>query len=112
MIPRDDIITDYLTNQLHTTPETFFADKEQVVSFVKQHVLPGYITLKKLKRFTTIPLPNFAGAGLKVKEEKTENLKLPLYLLQGANILKSDWKVDNGIIHVIDKMFFPLATPA
>jgi len=105
LIPADVPFQEYLDKELQTTPEEFFTDKEKVRSLVKQHILPGYITVKKFRRFINRPLLSYEkGKEIKLSEAKDDHNK-PIFKFQDANVLKLNWKVFNGVIHVIDKLF-------
>lgn len=89
---------------------------------MKHHILHGYITRQKFKNFLDTPLVSYLeGQTVKLKKlsdsadsgddkdkkNKSKKKPQPLYSIQNAQIKKSDWKVENGLIHVIDKAFIP-----
>jgi len=105
LIPADVPFQEYLEKELQTTPENFFTDKEKVRSLVKQHILPGYITARKFKRLANTQLSSFEeGKEIRLSEDTDDDDK-PIYKFKNANILQTDWKIENGLIHVVDRLF-------
>ncbi len=128
LLPSDETIETHLTTTLKQTPDEFFSNLEKVTAFVKHHILHGYITKQKFKRFVDTPLMSYldgqtvklkklsdgddgqsGGEGDEKKKKKAKQNKKssPVYSIQSAQIKKVDWRIENGLIHVIDQAFIP-----
>lgn len=73
-------------------------NKDQLVKILTYHVVPGKVMAKDVK---TMEAETAAGASVQL----TKNYNG--VMINDANIVKTDIKASNGVIHVIDKVILP-----
>ncbi|PXA03295.1 hypothetical protein DDZ13_12790 [Coraliomargarita sinensis] len=73
-------------------------NKDQLVAILTYHVVPAKVKAKDVKAGEA-PTVNGQTATITVKDGKV--------MVEGANVVKTDVKASNGIIHVIDKVILP-----
>ena len=73
-------------------------NKDQLVKILTYHVVPGKVMAKDVK---TMKAGTAAGAEVQL----TANSKG--VMVNEANVIKTDIKASNGVIHVIDKVILP-----
>ena len=78
-------------------------NKKQLADILKYHVVKGAVTSahfpKGRSRVTTIK-----GSGARFLDGKLTGARLTV---DGARVTTADIKVDNGVIHIIDKVMLP-----
>jgi uncharacterized surface protein with fasciclin (FAS1) repeats len=85
------------------TVENLLKDIPRLKSILTYHVVPGKVTaanVAKLKNARTVE-----GEDLKIDASSWHGHKEPK--INDANIVKADIMVDNGVIHVIDRVLMP-----
>jgi uncharacterized surface protein with fasciclin (FAS1) repeats len=85
------------------TVENLLKDIPRLKSVLTYHVVAGKVTsadVVKLKTAKTVE-----GEDVKIDASKWHGHKMPK--INDAEIVKADVMVDNGVIHVIDKVLMP-----
>ena len=78
------------------------AHHDQLVAFVKYHLLQGSITLADMLQ-TNGQIPTLAGPTVVVKGIDSKAM------VNDANVLRSDTAATNGVVHWIDSVLLPPA---
>lgn len=73
--------------------------KDQLTSILLYHVVSGEVTSDKVVELTGATTVNGQRADIKVEDGKV--------MLDGATVVTTDIKCDNGVIHVIDAVILP-----
>ena len=73
-------------------------NKQKLAGILTYHVVPAKVRSKDVKPMEA-PTVNGATATIEVKDGKVT--------IEGANVVKTDIKASNGVIHVIDKVILP-----
>ena len=73
-------------------------NKEKLQSILTYHVVPGKVMAKDVKPMKA-PTVNGQKATITIKDGKV--------MIDGAEVVQTDIKTSNGVIHVIDKVILP-----
>lgn len=73
-------------------------NKDKLVAVLTYHVVPGEVLAADVVGLTEAPTVN----GQKITVNTAEGVKV-----DGANVIKTDIRCDNGVIHVIDGVILP-----
>jgi len=74
-------------------------NKDQLVSILTYHVVPGKVMSTDLSDGLTAATANGAEVAFKVGDSGVS--------VNGANVVKADIQAENGVVHVIDKVILP-----
>ncbi|MFT5837243.1 MAG: putative surface protein with fasciclin (FAS1) repeats [Candidatus Azotimanducaceae bacterium] len=74
------------------------ANKDKLIAILTYHVVPAKVMAKDVKTMEA-PTVNGATASVVVKDGKVT--------IEGANVVATDVKASNGVIHVIDQVIMP-----
>lgn len=86
------------------TLDSLLADKEKLKAILTYHVIPGYVTSKKIvKEFNGKTAPTVNGKEVNIKVSKGDNI----VTIDKSIITQADIKCGNGYIHVIDNVLIP-----
>jgi uncharacterized surface protein with fasciclin (FAS1) repeats len=89
---------------LGTTPEKLLADKATLTSILTYHVVAGEVNAAKVVTLSKATTLNGADIAIKTTGGK-------VVLNDKVNVVATDVKACNGIIHVIDAVLVPPAKP-
>ena len=73
-------------------------NKDKLVAVLTYHVVPGAVLAADVVSLTEAPTVN----GQKITIDATNGVKV-----DAANVVQTDIKCDNGVIHVIDAVILP-----
>ncbi|MCO6047783.1 fasciclin domain-containing protein [Aeoliella sp. ICT_H6.2] len=73
--------------------------KKQLAGVLLYHVVPGEVTSDKVTKLSGATTANGQRVDIAVKDGKVS--------VDGATVVKTDIKCDNGVIHVIDAVILP-----
>jgi uncharacterized surface protein with fasciclin (FAS1) repeats len=73
-------------------------NKDKLVAILTYHVVPAEVLAADVVTLTEAPTVN----GQKIKVDTSNGVKV-----DGANVVQTDIKCDNGVIHVIDAVILP-----
>lgn len=76
-------------------------NKEQLIAILTYHVVAGKVNAKDVVKLDSATTVNGADVAIKTMDGKVK--------LNQANVIKTDVKASNGIIHVIDAVILPPA---
>ncbi|MFK8014348.1 MAG: fasciclin domain-containing protein [Gammaproteobacteria bacterium] len=74
-------------------------NKDKLTAILTYHVVAGKVMAKDVVKLTEATTVNGATAAIKVKDGGV--------MVDGANVVKTDIKASNGVIHVIDSVIIP-----
>lgn len=74
-------------------------NKDQLVSILTYHVVPGKITAEEVVKLTSASTVQGQSATIQVEGD--------VVMIDGAKVVKTDIETSNGIIHVIDSVILP-----
>ena len=74
-------------------------NKEKLVGILKYHVVPGKVMAKDVVKLKSAKTAQGSEIKIKVSDGKV--------MVNDANVVKTDVKSSNGVIHVIDKVILP-----
>lgn len=74
-------------------------NKDQLVAILTYHVVPGKYKAKKVVKADTLESLNGASINVSVQGNNV--------MVDNANVVSTDIKASNGIIHVIDNVIIP-----
>lgn len=77
--------------------DALLKDKAKLTAVLTYHVVPGAVMAKDVKAGS---VKTVQGSALTVKTEGG-------VMVDGAKVVKTDIKADNGVIHVIDSVIMP-----
>jgi uncharacterized surface protein with fasciclin (FAS1) repeats len=81
------------------TLEALLADKEKLTAVLTYHVVPGKVMAEKVVKLSSATTVNGQDVSITVKDGKV--------MVDNANVVKTDIKASNGVIHVIDSVILP-----
>jgi uncharacterized surface protein with fasciclin (FAS1) repeats len=76
-------------------------NKEKLKAVLTYHVVAGKVTSEQVVKLSTAKTVNGAEIAIKVVDGKV--------LINNATVIKADYQVGNGVIHVIDSVILPPA---
>ena len=91
--PTDEAFTKIPKAQL----DALLKDKAKLTAVLTYHVVPGAVMAKDVKAGS---VKTVQGSALTVKTDGG-------VMVDGAKVVKTDIKADNGVIHVIDSVIMP-----
>ncbi len=74
-------------------------NKDQLIAILTYHVVAGKVKAKQVVKLDAATTVNGADVAIKVMDGKVK--------LNQANVIKTDIRTSNGIIHVIDEVILP-----
>ena len=74
-------------------------NKDQLVAILKYHVVPGAVMAKDVVGLKEAKTANGRKLRIKVTDGKVK--------INQANVVKTDVKSSNGVIHVVDRVIIP-----
>ena len=74
-------------------------NKDQLVSILTYHVVPGNVLAAEVVTLTTAPTVNGETVSIMVNDSGV--------MVNGANVTQTDIVASNGVIHVIDAVILP-----
>ena len=92
--PRDDAFAKISADQLNA----ILADKDKLTAILTYHVVPGKVLAADVVKLTSAKTVQGGEVTISTKDGvKVDN----------ANVIKTDIKASNGVIHVIDTVIIP-----
>ena len=92
--PTDEAFAKIPADQL----QAILADKEKLTSILTYHVVPGKVLAEDVVKLSSAKTVQGSEASISTKDGvKVDN----------ANVVKTDIKASNGVIHVIDSVILP-----
>lgn len=85
------------------TLEALLQDKQKLTEVLTYHVVPGKVMAAEASRLKSAK----TVAGPELRIDSSDGVKV-----NDASVVKADIEASNGVIHVIDTVLIPSATPA
>ena len=83
--------------------DALLADKEKLISVLKNHVVSGTFKSKKVKSLAGNTAETIGGGKVAIKVGKVDGV----VTLDAAKVTNFDIKCSNGYIHIIDAVLIP-----
>jgi transforming growth factor-beta-induced protein len=78
-------------------------NKHKLVAILTYHVVPGAVDAAHVMKLSSAKTVQGQSVTIKVADGKVQ--------IDGATVVKADIKTTNGVIHVIDSVILPAASP-